>query len=320
VGNFYDIIGTQLLLVCLMGVGVIVARAGLVDKQGTATLSNLVIYLLLPCNILSSFFGSGGRDMLFPLGMIMVISAGVSMAGYFLGKHVLFRTAPPEQQKVLRYGILISNAAFLGNPVVESIYGLSGLIYASAFLLPMRIIMWTLGLAIYTGRGEHENFRAGIKKIMLHPCLVATYSGFIILLSGWRPPALINALAFSIGDCTTPFSMLVVGLILAQVRLRNIITRTVLYYTFLRLLLFPLALLGILLFLKTVFPSIDALVMGITVTLTGMPAAATASIMANKYHSDSELASKMLLVSVLLSMLTIPAWVMLIRILSFRKY
>jgi predicted permease len=292
-----------------MGVGVIIARAGLVDKQGTAILSGLVIYLLLPCNILSSFFDGGGRDMISSLGQIMIISAFVSMAAYFLGKYVFFRSMAAEQQKVLRYSILISNAAYLGNPVIESIYGLSGLIYASAFLLPMRLIMWSLGLVIFTGTGEGRG--AGIKKIVLHPCLVATYTGLIILVSGWKPPALINRLVFSVGDCTTPFSMIVVGLILAQVPLRRIITGTVLSYTFLRLVLFPLTLLGVLLLLK-----VDTLVMGIAVALTGMPAPASASILANKYHSDSELASKMLLVSVLLSMLTIPAWVMLIRYLA----
>jgi predicted permease len=44
-----------------------------------------------------------------------------------------------------------------------------------------------------------------------------------------------------------------------------------------------------------------------------MPAPANSSILAHRYNSDSELASKILLVSVLLSMLTIPALVMLIR-------
>jgi predicted permease len=304
VGSFYDILSTQLLLVSLMGVGVIIARAGLVDKQGTTTLSGLVINLLLPCNILSSFFEGGGRDTLFALGQILIISACVHVAAYFLGKHIFFRSQAPEQQKVLRYGILISNAAYLGNPVIESIYGLSGLTYATAFMLPLRLIMWTLGLAIFTGKSD-------IRKTILHPCLVATYGGFIILLCGWKPPALLYRLIFSIGDCTTPFSMIVVGLILAQVRLRRIITGTVLYYTFLRLALFPLTLLGVLLLLKT-----DPLVMGITVALAGMPAPAATSILANKYHSDSELASKMLLVRVLLSMLTIPAWVMLIRFIA----
>jgi predicted permease len=307
-GNFNDIIGTQVFLIVLMGIGVILAKVKLVDKPGINTLSSLVISLLLPCNILSSFFNAGGRDMLLSFGQMMFISASLSVAAYFLGRHVFFRSLPPEQKKVLHFSIFISNAAFLGNPVVESIYGLSGLAYASAYLLPMRIVMWTFGLALFVGKGERKGTGGGIAKILLHPCLVATYAGMIILFTGLRPGAFVSRLAFSLGNCTTPFSMIVVGLILAQVKLKNVISKTALYYAFLRLVLLPLALLGVLLLLKT-----DALVMGIAVALSGMPAPANASILANRYNADSELASKILLVSVVLSMLTIPAWVMLIR-------
>jgi predicted permease len=310
VGNFNDIIGTQVFLIALMSIGVILAKIKLVDKPGVSTLSNMVIYLLLPCNILSSFFSAGGRDMLFSLGQIILISVFLSAATYFLGKYVFFRSMPPEQKKVLHFSTFVSNAAFLGNPVVESIYGLPGLAYASAFLLPMRIVMWTFGLALFIGTEDRKG-SGGIVKILLHPCLVATYLGAIVLITGLKPGAFISRLAFSVGNCTTPISMIVVGLILAQVKLKNILSKTVFYYAFLRLVLLPLALLGVLLLLKP-----DTLVMGVAVALTGMPAPANASILANKYHSDSELTSKMLLVSVVLSMLTIPAWVMLIRYIA----
>jgi predicted permease len=308
VGNLNDIIGTQIFLSALMGIGVILAKIKLVDKPGISTLSSLVIYLLLPCNILSSFFNAGGRDMLLSLGQIIFISAALSMVTYFLGKYIFFRSLPPEQKKVLHFSVFVSNAAFLGNPVVESIYGLPGLAYTSAFLLPMRIVMWTFGLALFIGKGERNGTGGGIVKILLHPCLIATYLGILILITGLSPGAFVSRLIFSLGNCTTPFSMLVVGLILAQIKLKNIISKTVLYYAFLRLVLLPMALLGVLLLLK-----VDTLVMGIAVTLTGMPAPTNSSILANRYNSDSELASKILLVSVLLSMLTIPAWVMLIR-------
>jgi predicted permease len=92
------------------------------------------------------------------------------------------------------------------------------------------------------------------------------------------------------------------------VQLKNIVSKTAFYYAFLRLVVVPLALLGVLLLFK-----VDTLVMGIAVTLAGMPAPANASILANRYNADSGLASRVLLVSIVLSMLTIPAWVMLIR-------
>ncbi|GHV96294.1 transporter [Spirochaetia bacterium] len=300
--SFDNIINTQLLLLSLIAIGVITAKSKLVDKQGAATLSELVLNVLLPCNILSSFINNEGKDIFRSLALMLIISVFIQAAAFVLGKYVFYRAMPPEQKNVLCYSTLISNASFLGNPVVESIFGLSALVYASVYLLPLRVSMWTLGMSLFTGGGK-----GNIKKIALHPCMIATYLGVILLLTGWNPPPVINRIVFSVGNCLTAISMIVVGNILAQVSLRKIITKTVLYFSFIRLLLLPAALIGILFLLRT-----DPLIAGVSVALTGMPAPATASILASKYGGDSELASRLTLVSVLLSMLTVPAMVMLI--------
>jgi predicted permease len=75
-----------------------------------------------------------------------------------------------------------------------------------------------------------------------------------------------------------------------------------------RLLPLPPGLMGILFLFRA-----DPLVTGAAVALTGMPAPATASIPAAKYGADSEPASKLVLVSVLLSLLTVPALVLVIN-------
>jgi predicted permease len=304
--SFDKIINTQLLLIFLIGTGIITAKTALLDKQGTLALSELVINVLLPCNILMSFINSRGKNIFLSLALMLLISLLVQVACFFLGKFVFFRNSPQEQKKVLCYSTLISNASFLGNPVVESIFGAPGLVYASVYLLPIRVSMWTLGLGLFTGA------KGNIKKIILHPCMIATWLGVLIMCSGWQPPAVITQVIFSIGNCLTAIAMIVVGSILAQVNLRNILNKTVIWFSLVRLVLLPLALMGILLLFKT-----DSLVIGVSTALTGMPAPATVSIMANKYGGDSALASKLTLVSVLLSMLTVPAMLMFLdRILS----
>jgi predicted permease len=71
-----------------------------------------------------------------PLILVFVISSCLVLGSYFLGRFVFYRFLRPEQIKVLCYGTLMSNAAFPGDPVVESIYDISGLMCASVFLLP----------------------------------------------------------------------------------------------------------------------------------------------------------------------------------------
>ena len=47
---------------------------------------------------------------------------------------------------------------------------------------------------------------------------------------------------------------------------------------------------------------------GVSVLMTGMPAGATAAILAARYESDAEFATKCVVLSTLISMVTLPLW------------
>lgn len=53
---------------------------------------------------------------------------------------------------------------------------------------------------------------------------------------------------------------------------------------------------------------LDSVAAGVAVIMTGMPAGATAAIFAARYGSDAEFATKCVVLSTLLSMITIPVW------------
>jgi predicted permease len=285
----------QFVLLCLMGVGVVTEKCRIVDNHSRTALSDLVINVFLPCNIVASFIGSDTRE-LFTLGMVLCISLGILVFTYILGKFVLFRRYGTEQKKILFYATLISNASFLGNPMAESIYGPGALTCASVYLLPVRIAVWTIGLTIFTSAKKN------LVKVIFHPCLAATYLGILIMASGFTPPELLRRLVLSLGGCTTPVSMLVIGHILAQADPKKMISKTVLYYSFVRLVFIPLVVLAAVIPLK-----LDSLSAGVSVILSGMPAPSTVSLLADKYGGDQELASKIIFVSILCSLVTVPA-------------
>jgi len=215
---------------------------------------------------------------------------------------VLYKRAGAEQKKVLIYATIITNAGFLGNPVVESIYGLRALPYVAAYLIPVRVALWTVGLMIFTGS------KGNLKKVFLHPCMVATYLGLIVMATDFTPPVLVSRLLFTLGACTVPVSMMVVGSILATVDARKVLNGLVLYYTSIRLVVIPLLVMGVLLIFRP-----DPMVAGISVVLSAMPAGATTSILADKFGADKELASKIVFVSTLLSIVTAPLLFVLLQ-------
>jgi hypothetical protein len=224
------------------------------------------------------------------------------MAMSFALSLILYRRLGAAQKKVLLYATIISNATFLGNPVVESIFGIEALPYVAMYILPMRVAVWTAGIAIFAGT------RGSLKKALLHPCLIATYLGILVMLTGFTPPLLLYRLLFSLGSCTVPVSMMVVGAILAAVDPRTVLSRLTAYYTFVRLLLIPLLVMGILLILRPA-----PMVAGISIILSAMPAGATTPILAEKYGGDSALASKIVFVSTLLSVITAPLFALLFQ-------
>jgi predicted permease len=291
----------QVYLLSLMLVGLICAKTRIIEDHTRSSLSDLILNVFLPCTILSSFFGSN-RSQFLSLGAVLLISAGVLLFGYVLGNYVLYRKVGPEQKKVLLYATIISNATFVGNPVVESIYGLDALIYSAAYLIPIRVALWTAGIALFAGG------KGNIKKIIFHPCLIATYLGFLVMGTGFQPPLLLARITSGLGNCTTPVSMIVVGSILGTVRPQHVFSKLTAYYSFIRLIFIPLTLLGVLMILRPA-----PIISGVTIILSGTPAAATTPILADKYGSDRELASKIIFLSTVLSIVTIPGLLFLLQ-------
>ncbi|MCL2319397.1 MAG: AEC family transporter, partial [Treponema sp.] len=85
------------------------------------------------------------------------------------------------------------------------------------------------------------------------------------------------------------------------------ISKLTIYFTLIRLVLIPVLVMGILLLFRP-----DPMVSGISVILSGMPAGVTTSIMADKYGADKELASRIVFMSTLLSIVSAPllAWLL----------
>lgn len=109
--------------------------------------------------------------------------------------------------------------------------------------------------------------------------------------------------------CTVPLSMIVIGTILADAPIRSLFSKSVLWYTCLRLVLFPLL---IWLVLKP-FP-LDSTLVNVCILMTGMPAGSTTSVLADKYGGDAIFASQIIFASTFCSILTIPLLTLLMGV------
>lgn len=293
------VISLQVTIFLLVAAGFLVRRTGIIGEQGQRNLNDLVLNIILPCNIFKAFL-SGSADKLFgEYGIVLLISLGIQILCVFYGK-LVYRKESTGRRKCLEYATICSNSGFLGNPIAEGMYGSEGLILASVYLIPLRIMMWSTGLPIFSGVKDRKQL---IKKVLTHPCIIACVVGIIFMLTGWTLPEGLLGAVRAIGNCNTAMSMMVIGMILSQINLKQLWDPVVLKYSIHRLIIIPAIVL-----LACYFLPISKTALGVCVILAAMPAGATTSILAEKYRMEPEFCTKLVIFSTLLSLPSIALW------------
>ena len=259
-------------------------------------MTNVVIYIILPCNIFSSFHKGISPEILRQCVVVLLAALGLQVLYYFLNK-ILYVKFSPERRAVAQYATIVNNASFIGLPVIESVYGETGLLYGSLILIPMRIFMWTEGLSLFTKADKKQR----IKVVVTHPCIWAVILGFVYVLVPFELPSFIYGTITAVGNCNLALSMIVIGSILSEADLKNLPDKDCFYYSFFRLIAIPAVMYGALTILKA-----DPLATGAVVLSSAMPAAATTAMLADKYGKDSVFATKIVFISTILSMITLP--------------
>lgn len=294
----------QVMMFLLMAVGVVLRKMNIITKEGKGMLTDLVIDLILPCNIISAFYMPMDHSVFVSGVEILIISVLIQIFCTFISG-ILYRKVPKEKRMVLQYATVCSNAGFLGNPVAEGLYGSVGLLYASVYLIPQRIVMWSAGVSYFT---ECPSKKEVVKKVLKHPCIVAVEIGIVLMVTQVQLPGFLSSAIENVGGCTTAITMMLIGTILTDVDMRHILTRTTVAYSFIRLVFIPAVV-----FAGCWLANIDSVVAGVSVTLAAMPAGTTTAILAMKYHGDEEFATQCVVLTTMLSMAAIPIWSLIIH-------
>lgn len=301
----FDALFTLLLeIFLLMGLGFFLRRKNVLTTGGKKVLNDLIINVILPCNIVNSFCIELTAEVLRSCIQVLIVSILIQVFCAVLAQ-VLYRSVPQQRRAVLQYGTAVSNAGFLGNPVAEGLYGSMGLLYASIYLIPQRIVMWSAGISYFT---ESPSHREVVRKVLHHPCIIAVAIGIFLMLTQLPLPEFLTKSLSAVGGCTTAMTMLMIGAILAEAGLHNLVSRATVLYSVLRLIVIPAAV-----FAGCRLCEVESLAAGVSTVLAAMPAGATTAILAGKYNADEVFASQCVVLSTVLSMALLPVWCILLN-------
>ena len=299
--SFWELSTQQAVLFVMILAGAVLVKRGIIDDAGQRCLTDLCVSIIIPCNIVKSCFISFDHSVLRACALVFVVGTAMQLLYVALNK-VCFNRFPEQQKKVLQYCTIVSNGGFLGNPVAEGIYGSQGLLYASMFLIPMRVVMWSVGTSYFIA-GASMDRRQVLRNTLTHPCLVAVYVGLLVMVTQVPLSDIVVRPITYIGGCNSAITMFIIGTILSKVDLRTVLTPVSAFFSVFRLLLLPAVAFGLCLLL-----GMDRVATGVSVIMTGMPAGSTAAIFAARYGSDAPFATKCVVLTTLLSMVTIPLW------------
>ena len=154
----------------------------------------------------------------------------------------------------------------MGFPVLESLFGKTGVFYGSIYVAVFNAFIWTYGVMLFSKGREQTS----VIKAMINPGIVSVIIGMFIFIFSIELPKPILQTLDMVGSMTAPLSMLIVGALLADTNLKDIFTGFEVYYgTALRLIVIPLITI-----LALSLTGLDRELLRVCVVLVAMPAAA----------------------------------------------
>lgn len=299
--DYLSILNQMLSLFCIGVIGYIMYKVKILDDTSTVRFTKLILSITLPAQILTSFMNSRGvisnKTVLYVFGVTLLCYL---MPG-LLGAAFVFVTRAPKQQKGLYLFMhLFANVGFMGFPVISTIFGDAGMIYAVIFNVVFNVLVYSLGILLIGNSKETTGFQP---KLLLNIPFIAALISIILFFTPIQfPSAVMSALDY-LGNVTTPVAMLILGCTIASMPVKELFDDWRVYlFAAMRLAVVPLT---VMLMLKLIGVK-DPLISGVMIILTGMPVATNTTMLAIEYSGDLQLASKGIFFTTILSVITIP--------------
>ncbi|MCL2154559.1 MAG: AEC family transporter [Leptospirales bacterium] len=289
-------------------VGFIGRKTNVINKQTTKGLSSLLIKITLPALIFTSMQKEFAEELLSQSFIITGLSFGV-YGLYFIIAIIIGKLLKGGDRDTgaYQFAILFSNVAFMGFPVLSSVFGDESIFYAAMFNIPFHFFVFTIGVYLMT-RGHSDSTKFNFK-LFLNPGVISTILGFIFFYFSIKLSPIIYDPLKLIGDITTPLSMLTVGAMLTEVNHRELVAGWRVYFiSFMRLIILPI----IVFFFVRLFTN-EPMMIYVPVVIAAMPVAVNAPLVAQEYNGNALLASRLMFISTFLSLFTLPIVLLVLK-------
>ena len=272
-------------MLIILIVGIVCVRIGLVSKEGSKTISNLLLMLVNPILIIMVY--QTDYDPILVKGLLFsFVAAFISHILAILVSKLLFRDKEDPNNMINQFAAVYSNCGFIGIPLINSVLGSEGVFYLTAYMTVFNILTWTHGLSLMKGHFDPKLLKEGLTA----PMVIGTFIAMILFFTQIHIPDTIAA------------SMLVAGFSVANSDIKKICTNVQISRIALtKLIIVPLV---VLLFLW--IAPFNADIAYPTLIASACPTGTTITMMSIRFDKNAAYASEIFSFTTVLSIITIP--------------
>lgn len=283
-------------------VGYLGRRFKIITSEGTDVLSSIVVKMVLPLYLFNAIATSDASVGLGGIALTLALATGMYLLCGGIGRILVPLFCSDERDKpVYTFELLCGNVTYVGIPVCTAVFGSTAKFYASLMNIPFSLLCFSLGILMLAGKTSLKKafnpaFMAGVLAVIVYTLRIPV------------PELLLEATGF-IGQATSPCAMLIIGSVLGSIPIRDLFNDwRVFPYCALRLIVLPAVVM-----LLTSFLPIDPVLRGCVILMSAMPAATNATMLCSIYGGNTQLSAKLISISALFSMITIPLWTLFLN-------
>ncbi len=304
--NSLVVLEQMVMIFILILTGFVLYKKKMISDSASKDLSALVVNVCSPGLIIVSMFNDLSqipRENVIFVGIIGVIFyLFLIFFGYFL---VWVLKVPEYLKNAYVLMTVFGNTGFIGIPVALAIIGPESMVYVIVFNFLFNLTIFTFGIMLLKKdtQGNKQSW-----KDYLSPGLIACIAAFGIYWFQIRLPEEIETLAGYYGNACTLLSMIVIGISLAGMKVKDMLrNRRLLIFVFIRFIALPILLA---LALRPVLP--DLLIRAIVILMAALPVGNFPAMLCEQYGRDPKPIAEGIVVTTILSVFTITLTFMLV--------
>lgn len=311
--TFLATLSPMLTLFICIAVGFVVSKCKILPDNASKVMAKMETWIFCPALAIMTMTRYCTVDKLSMHAtniLLAVCVVTISMAiAIFLSR--FFAKKGTAERGIYSYALAFANGGYMGDPIVQSLFGDLILSYYKLFYLPLSLMINSWGVSVLTPAGSGKG---GAWKRLLNAPTIGTLIGIVLGLcgAGAYMPDFVSSSLDKLGSCMGPVAMILAGVTIAKYDFVSMLKKGKVYIaSALRLVILPSVLVAALFGIKTLANMAFGMQIGndvlfLTFFATATPLGLNTVVFPEAYGGNPETGASMAMISHTLCVISIP--------------